>query len=519
MPRRNQPESLLDQDFRLLLYGLHEPNSICDNQLLARWIQDGCFIGLTGVDDRAAIVRFRTIVDDAIRSIYVDNNARVSSTHARHQYAISTRCDLHGESHKSVAKSLGISIRQFYRERQAARKLIQQAVLAQLDRARHRLWIGPDAFTQSLARARILYEMGALTSSVEQLRALASSVTSERRRVIANAMIIEVLARSGDPALAEAEMMTARRESPIGFEHIFSVVEILVASRAGRPGYSPRSPALLDHSLQTLERSESPDDREFVSRHLILATDYFLNHDADHVRRLLNRASVVLNSIDEAAPDILAAFQTRFANLQMSQSDEPSASAAINSALRMSKAHGFVEYHSMNLCALSDFELRRGCVIEAKTLVREAVQLLPAVNSPGVKSAIHLWAATFEARTGQPHAAIARARAARQASPKWLVGLAASASVEAEACLKLGRPDQAISLAVSAYELAAKDQPRLAGLALDLMARGYLELKKFGEAFECSREAVDQLEQCEFKSSLIRARRTAATIGAAFQGA
>ena len=65
-----------------------------------------------------ALLRARAAVLSAIASL--DSGPSGRNIHFARQRAIVTRCDLRGEKHAKVANDLGISLREFYRERRRA---------------------------------------------------------------------------------------------------------------------------------------------------------------------------------------------------------------------------------------------------------------------------------------------------------------------------------------------------------------------------------------------------------------
>ena len=103
-------------DVRRLLRELNKPQLLRRNPLiLAHFLEDG---DPDTLPDHQIVSRSRAIVQatiDTIGSDYVPENSSIARLRA-----ILRRCDLQGEDHEQVARELGISRRQFYRERQRA---------------------------------------------------------------------------------------------------------------------------------------------------------------------------------------------------------------------------------------------------------------------------------------------------------------------------------------------------------------------------------------------------------------
>ncbi|HEY1653723.1 MAG TPA: hypothetical protein VGF86_01265 [Candidatus Tumulicola sp.] len=101
---------------------------------------------------------------------------------ARREHAILARCDLAGESHKCVAGGLGLSRRQFYRERRAALQRLGAAIAGQLEVAGSRI-ATLDLGDAAEACIEALRSAGEHRSVFREASALATVVAGEAREV------------------------------------------------------------------------------------------------------------------------------------------------------------------------------------------------------------------------------------------------------------------------------------------------------------------------------------------------
>jgi len=103
--------------------------------------------------------RLRARVLSAIESMDPGLEGASTSNHRFRRHQILTRCDLRGESHKQVMAALGISRRQFYRDRRQALAELADSVAA-VERTAQVEWQPLDALSMQLDYVQALREQG-----------------------------------------------------------------------------------------------------------------------------------------------------------------------------------------------------------------------------------------------------------------------------------------------------------------------------------------------------------------------
>lgn len=128
---------------KLLLRALNEPQALQGNALLAE------FADASHDERRAAVLR-------ALEQLHPGAAGGAEADRRRRKHAMILRCDVHGESHEAVAADLGVSIRQFYRERNEALEDFVHALGTCRAYAAPAIRIDTDAFTM---RERFLQKL------------------------------------------------------------------------------------------------------------------------------------------------------------------------------------------------------------------------------------------------------------------------------------------------------------------------------------------------------------------------
>lgn len=85
-----------------------------------------------------------------------------------------TRCDLRGEKHATVAADLGISLREFYRERRRALERLLTNLDVNLTESQRPVRALPSRFTLELDRVANFRLVGAFGAAFELLERIAS---------------------------------------------------------------------------------------------------------------------------------------------------------------------------------------------------------------------------------------------------------------------------------------------------------------------------------------------------------
>jgi tetratricopeptide (TPR) repeat protein len=138
--------------------------------------------------DRAALVEIHRRIECAAAALRDDGRATNNARLGERQRSIVVRCDLNGEPRKVVARDLGISTRQFSRDRSQA----HLRVCAMLASQRSRMSVVADAQWAALAHAGVLYELGRTSAAVRQFKEIASNASSGLRSVQAMLALAEI---------------------------------------------------------------------------------------------------------------------------------------------------------------------------------------------------------------------------------------------------------------------------------------------------------------------------------------
>lgn len=170
---------------------LDDAAAVRENPLVARerWVSGG-----TESDYHAAPLRLRATILAAVASLAEGN----ANPHFRRQRAIVARCDLTGEKHTAVAAGLGISLREFYRERRRAYERLLPLIRANVAAHVPRIRPLPSAFELDLGHVANLRLIGSFANAFAQLERLASQAPRVEDGIRALCYAVEIAADIGD---------------------------------------------------------------------------------------------------------------------------------------------------------------------------------------------------------------------------------------------------------------------------------------------------------------------------------
>jgi hypothetical protein len=154
--RINRPSQFAE--LARLLRRLDDPESVRHSPLVR-----GAFgapqPGNGPIDDNLTLLRIRAAVLSAVATLDTELNAR--NVHFARQRAIVTRCDLRGEKHAAVAADLGVSLREFYRERRRALERLLENLASNLRESQRPVRTLPTRFELEFDRVANLCLVGA----------------------------------------------------------------------------------------------------------------------------------------------------------------------------------------------------------------------------------------------------------------------------------------------------------------------------------------------------------------------
>jgi tetratricopeptide (TPR) repeat protein len=148
------------------------------------------------VDEGLALLRIRAAVLSAVATLDADLNAR--NVHFARQRAIVTRCDLRGEKHAAVAADLGVSLREFYRERRRAFERLLANLDSTLRESQQPVRALPSRFELELNRVANFCLVGSFGAAFALLERIAREATDPSDGVRAWCYGVEIASDIGD---------------------------------------------------------------------------------------------------------------------------------------------------------------------------------------------------------------------------------------------------------------------------------------------------------------------------------
>jgi tetratricopeptide (TPR) repeat protein len=191
------------------------------------------------------LIEIRRRIKSVAAAIRDEDKVKSNAMLGERRYRILVRCDLNGESRKIVARDLGISTRQFSRDRAAARLRVFENLKLQASRSSSVC----DADATALAHASMLYELGSAAVAGRQF---------------------EQIAATSEATLRSVQAMMALTEIEIDFDRFASAQRILRAARSRieasdiRDSTAAQVAILLGNARLETERGRaSPADERF----------------------------------------------------------------------------------------------------------------------------------------------------------------------------------------------------------------------------------------------------------------
>jgi hypothetical protein len=264
------------------------------------------------------------------------------------------RCDLRGEPHALVWRSLGLSRRAFYNERRCALGRLAMALSAAARRGATASPVRFDAFEVRLASARLLQAGGHLELAVREGELLAASAPSAAQRIRAHAVALESECLSGK--LEDARRRLPALEAwldPRGAGTPQELTAFLSASAACAGAHQNLGePAQALERLRAAQRASRSHPKLLQDRQvadawtealLQLADFYAIAGSASCALSAIREASDLLAGWEDADPDARARLSISQANVLLTL-DRPFAEAetSARAALAQAQRHGLV---------------------------------------------------------------------------------------------------------------------------------------------------------------------------------
>lgn len=177
---------------------------------------------LTGAERRAAVLRALDRLDPGAAQ-HADADRR------RRKHAILTRCDVHGEPQETVANTLGLSMRQFYRERSEAFEEFAIALRAALTPASPRAHVSTDMLAMRERLIQKLRGCGEHARVWSEAAAFAFELGSDERAIEFWTVAAEAARYMGDLSKSASAIEQAKRVLLARMPYRSVAADILIA--------------------------------------------------------------------------------------------------------------------------------------------------------------------------------------------------------------------------------------------------------------------------------------------------
>lgn len=500
------------KDVAHLLRHLRNPSALRKNPIAASYFS----ASPNGGGERSAgegLAAVLALVSTAVERVFAAPNA-AATDHALRQRAIVEQCDLHGKPHAAVAAGLGLSRRQFYRERREARMRLANYFARIPPRSIESL---PDEFNLGLTMAESLCRLGRRSAATAEIKRLRARAASSAERIRANLALASVYSEAGSLDAADNALLQARSvfgaesdtfsDAPlIGLEIDAAQAQVLwltgrlpvMKSALERMVTQLRSPALV-----RTERAIELEAQSWMRLGMLMRDVGDASESMAHLRR----AAVLLRALPRASPSLRAELAANFGLTRMLlPSGLTEAAEPMRAYLQIAQEYNLLCDVADALANLATLHLQSGDVPRARTFAQSGLDLARRVSSRRQGSEIAVIAALAEAEAGNMNASLGLIEHARAGivgrSPSWAVtGLA-----EAQALLYARDFGGARRVASeTAATMSDLGMSRYRGAALRIAAEAAEGAKRHGDAVRTIREAIAVLETHGHAASLARA--------------
>jgi tetratricopeptide (TPR) repeat protein len=204
-------ESSLQRTVAHLLKHLREPYALQRNPFARDYIADARPLRASGAWGAKELAALRAHVLEAAAACRRASLQQQRDEQAHRQYTVVVRHYVEGHSIEAVAAELCISVRQCYRERRAATRLLA-AYFGQQNSTPH---AGPvvvyDTFVAHMDRVALLSEVGQHADAIANLEDIARAAREPARRIHALCAQAEILTRNGHWKAAKTCVLAAER--------------------------------------------------------------------------------------------------------------------------------------------------------------------------------------------------------------------------------------------------------------------------------------------------------------------
>ncbi len=443
---------------------------------------------------------------------------------ALRRHAILTRCDLSGESHKSVAAELGLSMRQFYRERREMTQWLAEYLAHRLGGSRNVVASTIDVSTLELARARTLQHSGYSDLALVLLRSVAESATEPATAIAAGCQYVSVLLEYNEFDQSRQQLDVLERyvrdkmlSIPGGLEAQRVALELRNLYALSGDEFTAFELDRCHHeSLVQLALSEERSAKEFALNALTHeGRRLFMYGHFTQGKATLQIARDTLAALRDQAPAHLeiSFWMLYGALLATTRESLATASRAFFDASALAARHGAGELTVLAAIGSSIDDQMRGEDDMALKRVREALPLAEKVASPLNYADLCLRIAELQIACDDIPGARMVLREANQdliqGTYRWTYLTLLEAQVHL-ATRNYGAAKHSAERAIAAASL--QHNGRLHGIALRTLAQSDIGLNARSAAVEAIEGAIDKLERFGYPQALADAYGIAAKL-------
>jgi hypothetical protein len=447
---------------------------------------------------------------------------------AQRYYLIITEHAVRGRSPGSVAKQLGLSLRQFYRDRKRAYAQVGPAFLQPPQPSAQKTAASLDAGILALAQARFLTENAKYNAALNLARGVASSAQDTRRRVESLCLATELLCLQRNLPEAQETLAAARlvltRES---HDHAsasaraslarLDATEAIFHNAADRPSLAERAREKALDALRVCSVGGEDQVKELFVQTLLFKANQAANfgHCAGSMTHLQTAASL-LQTISEPTAHIQIDLSIGIADAQSCalHSSPDVIAATYAQALTRAQQLGYTKRTLKALTGAACFELYfLGHRDAGKAMMQDCLHLATRLGDPTTIALACLDLATVEVCCGNFDAVeplLEKAERLGGYDQFEKTGLHIIRSLA-----RRGRRQYAAALqaAQAAWTLAERgENPRLKSAAARELAEVHAAMGRISDAFDCVCEAVALAERYASANSLAATYRASARI-------
>jgi tetratricopeptide (TPR) repeat protein len=447
---------------------------------------------------------------------------RVSRELAERRYQIIIRCDLEREPTQHVAADLGMSPRQFRRERKATRERIARVLFDK--RARGFTSPKPDETAIDRALAVRLWDTGMCEAALDLLRRVRRESSEIQHRINAHRMMAEILASrsmldEGSLELRSAKALLAAEsnmdeQTRILCECLMELGQSSLDKARNDPTLMQRLDRIVGRSLDLGAPTATALGGELLANALMQRIFLLVDRGAlTQAREDAARLETFLAAARVSLPSIAIDLLTLQGDAARVQGDWRQAEAMLQRALALCHEHGFRRRLVTAQLLQSFVQFQYGDRDRAVVVARACVADAQRIGSPSLTVDAGAAMAQIETLEGHFRTAWRYLNLAKVHAPvgslSWIQVTCASADLHVMA----GDPLKALAEATEADRAAvALGNARFAGATLRMIAEANFSMGKRRRARRGIQAALEILDRSGSQLSLALAYNASATI-------